>query len=154
MAPFFGIAFRIAQQSNDALAVQFCINWQFCTAEFNQRWKQVNVSRQRVDVDAASEITWPVNEAGDTVSSIVRTALLTSHIAVEDLVSTSSSIVRCENEDRIVGNALVLNQLSQFTDVGINVRNHAQKIGHAFTLVLVRFAPFFRTMQRAVRGIG
>ena len=95
----------------------------------------------------------PVDEHRDSVPTIIFGSFLTAHAGIENSATACCSVVGSEYENSIILNAEINEELTGFSDVIIDIGDHAKESGDAGLLIFVKIEVFLRTVKRAMRSI-
>jgi len=136
-------------------AVELHFGRRFNTGEVDERRNDVDVSRDGLDLVFLIETAaGPVKEEGEVVATVVFAAFGAAHAAVKGSATSGRAVVSGEDEDRVFGEILFIEPLTQASDVIVDIGDHAEEVGRGNAKVGVGSLAFFRSVVRAVRRVG
>ena len=90
----------------------------------------IDVGGVGIDIATSGEFALgPVGEEWHAVAAVVLATFLAAHAGVKDLGSGGGAVVGGENEDGVIAEFFFVEELAQFADVVIDVRDHAVEVG-------------------------
>ena len=155
VGPVFAVG---VEQVADVAAIEFDVGG-LQPAEFDERRKDVDVCGQTLDGFPGFDLSvGPADDEGDSVAAVVFRVLLATHAAVvaaAALQAAGGAVVGHEDEDRVVGDPLLLEQLHEPGHVVVDVGDHAVELGDRdLPVSFVGLGVFLGAEVRAVRRVG